>query len=100
MKLECAIIVQFFERLEVFAYDSVKKQEELTERIKREVKLCYQSTDIHVCVWEFRAPPIPSLLSSWIPNMNDSSGNFVDNSSHEINASSTRFLLGGVVIGS
>ena len=31
------IILQFFERLEVFAYESVKKQEEFTERIKREV---------------------------------------------------------------
>ena len=31
------IILQFFERLEVFVYESVKKQEELTERIKREV---------------------------------------------------------------
>ena len=31
------VILQFFERLEVFAYESVKKQEELTERIKREV---------------------------------------------------------------
>ena len=30
-------VLQFFERLEVFAYESVKKQEELTERIKREV---------------------------------------------------------------
>ena len=29
--------MQFFERLEVFAYESVKKQGELTERIKREV---------------------------------------------------------------
>ena len=28
---------QFFERLELFAYESVRKQEELTERIKREV---------------------------------------------------------------
>lgn len=28
---------QFFERLEVFAFESVRKQEELTERIKREV---------------------------------------------------------------
>ena len=31
------VILQFFERLEVFAYESVKKQEEFTERIKREV---------------------------------------------------------------
>ena len=35
--MHLGVILQFFERLEVFAYESVKKQEELTERIKREV---------------------------------------------------------------
>ena len=29
--------LQFFERMELFAEESVRKQEELTERIKREV---------------------------------------------------------------
>ena len=31
--------MQFFERLELFAFESVRRQEELTERIRKEVGL-------------------------------------------------------------
>ena len=33
------LITQFFERLELFAFESMRRQEELTERIRKEVGL-------------------------------------------------------------
>ena len=44
-------ILQFFERLEVFAYESVKKQEEFTERIKREVRFLQLINRIDSASW-------------------------------------------------